>query len=139
MQMCRGGRNFIDFAPVWRRCFMMILVVCLMCPGSVGIAMAAPPRQKSFPSPEVGVQALIDAAKNNDTKAMLQIFGPEAQSLISTGDPVSDRARRARFVQAYEEAHTLVQSGDTKVMLQIGNDAWLFPIPLIKDNTSWRF
>jgi hypothetical protein len=24
-------------------------------------------------------------------------------------------------------------------MLQIGNDAWLFPIPLVKDSTSWRF
>jgi hypothetical protein len=118
---------------------MMMLVVRLLCLGSVGIAIAAPTRQQSFPSPEAGVQALLDAAKNNDTKAMLQIFGPEAQSLISTGDPVSDRARRARFVQAYEEEHTLVQSGDTKAMLQIGKDAWPFPIPLVKDSTSWHF
>jgi len=107
--------------------------------GSIGIAIAAPPRQQSFPSPEAGVQALIDAAKSNDTKAMLQLFGPGSQSLISTGDPVFDRARRARFVQAYEEAHTLVPAGDTKVMLQIGTDAWPFPIPLVKDSTSWRF
>jgi hypothetical protein len=42
-------------------------------------------------------------------------------------------------VQAYEEAHTLVQSGDTKVILQVGKDEWPFPIPLVKDNTSWRF
>jgi hypothetical protein len=85
------------------------------------------------------VQALIDAAKHNDTKAMLQIFGPEAQSFINTGDPVSDRASRARFVEAYEEAHALVQSGDTTVILQVGKDAWPFPIPLVKDSTSWRF
>jgi hypothetical protein len=56
---------------------------------------------------------LIDAAKNNDTASLLQILAPEAQSFINTGDPVSDRASRARFVQAYEEAHTLVQAGDT--------------------------
>jgi hypothetical protein len=42
-------------------------------------------------------------------------------------------------VQAYEEAHTLVQSGDTKVMLQVGKDEWPFPIPLVKGSTSWRF
>jgi hypothetical protein len=106
---------------------------------AVGMAIAAPTSQQSFPSPETGVQALIDAAKHNDTKAMLQIFGPEAQSFINTGDPVSDRASRARFVEAYEEAHALVQSGDTTVILQVGKDAWPFPIPLVKDSTSWRF
>ena len=137
--MFRGTRNFADFAPVWRRCLMMVLVVCLMSMGSVGIAMGAPTRQQSFPSPEAGVQALMDATKSNDTKTMLKILGPEAQSFINTGDPVSDRASRARFVQAYEEAHTLVQSGDTKVILQVGKDEWPFPIPLVKGSTSWRF
>jgi hypothetical protein len=118
---------------------MMVLVVCLLCLDAVGMAIAAPTRQQSFPSPETGAQALIDAAKHNDTQAMLQIFGPEAQSFINTGDPVSDRASRARFVQAYEEAHTLVPAGETKAILQIGQDAWPFPIPLVKDNTRWRF
>ena len=101
--------------------------------------MGAAAGQKSFPSPEAGVQALMDAAKSNDIETMLQLLGPEAQSFINTGDPVSDQASRERFVQAYEEAHTLVQSGDTKVILQVGKDEWPFPIPLVKDSTSWRF
>jgi hypothetical protein len=118
---------------------MMVLVVCFTVVGSVGIAVGAAARQQSFPSPEAGVQTLIDATKSNDTKAMLQILGPEAQAFINTGDPVSDRAMRARFVQVYEEAHTLVQSGDTRVILQVGKDTWPFPIPLVKGSTSWRF
>src|SRR5262249_20967 len=109
----------------------------LMSTGSVAIAADA--RQKSFPSPEEAVQALLDAARNNDTQSLLQILGPEAQSFINTGDAVSDRASRAHFVQAYEEAHALVQSGDTKVILQIGKDEWPFPIPLVKSGTGWRF
>ena len=137
--MFRGIRNVAYFAPAWRRCLMMVLVVCLLLVGSVGIAIGAPTRQLSFPSPEAGVQALIDATKNNDTKTILQILGPEAQSFINTGDPVSDRTSRTRFVQAYEEAHTLVQLGDTKVILQVGEDAWPLPIPLVKGSTSWRF
>jgi len=139
MQMLRGTRNFANFAPVWRRRFVMVLVTGLMLMSAVGIAIGATARQQTFPSPEEGVQALMDAAKNNDTTSLLQVLGPEAQSFISTGDPVSDRTSRARFVQAYEEAHALVQLGDTQVILQIGKDAWPFPIPLIKDNTSWRF
>jgi Protein of unknown function (DUF2950) len=137
--MFRGTRNFADLAPVWRRRLMMVLVIDLLLLGSVGIAIGAAVRQQSFPSPEEGVRALMDAAKNNDTASLLQVLGPEAQPFINTGDAVSDRASRARFVQAYEEAHTLVQVGDTQVILQIGNDAWPFPIPLVKDNTSWRF
>ena len=137
--MCRGSRNFANFVPAWRQCLMIVLVIGLLSMGSVGIAIGAAARQKSFPSPEAGVQALIEAAKSNDTKTMLQILGPEAQSFINTGDPVSDRTSRERFVQSYEEAHTLVQSGDTKVILQVGQDEWPFPIPLVKGSTSWRF
>jgi len=107
--------------------------------GSVGIAIGAAARQQSFPSPEEGGRALMEAAKHDDIANLLQVLGPEAQSFISTGDPVSDRASRARFVQAYEEVHTLVPVGDTKAIVQIGKDAWPFPIPLVKDNTRWRF
>ena len=137
--MLRGIRNFAAFAPVWRRHFVMGLVIGLMFMSAVGIAIGAAARQQTFSSPDEGVQALINAAKNNDTASLLQVLGPEAQSFINTGDPVSDRASRGRFVQAYEEAHTLVQSGDTQVILQVGKDPWPFPIPLVKDNTSWRF
>jgi Protein of unknown function (DUF2950) len=139
MHVVRGTRNFADFAPRWRRCLMVVFVICLMSMGAVGIVIGAAARQKTFPSPEAGVQALIDAAKRNNTTSLLQVLGPEAQAFINTGDPVSDQASRARFVQAYEEAHTLVQSGDTKVILQLGKDEWPFPIPLVKDNTRWRF
>src|SRR5262245_4784644 len=138
MQMFRGSRNFADFAPIWRRRLRMLLVVGLMFMGSVGIAIGAAATQESFPSPEEGVQALMDAAKNNDTKSLLKVLGPEAQSFINTGDPVSDRESRERFVQAYEEAHALVQVGDSQVILQIGKDEWPFPIPLVKNSTSWN-
>ena len=137
--MLRGTRNFADVAPVWGRCFVIVLVLCLMVTSAVGMAIGATTRQQTFASPEEGVRALLDAAKNNDTANLLQVLGSEAQSFINTGDPVADRASRARFVQEYEEAHTLVQSGDTKVILQIGKDEWPFPIPLVKDNASWRF
>ena len=101
--------------------------------------MGAAARQKSFPTPEEGVRALIEAAQKNDTTTLLAILGPEAKSFVNTGDPVSDRDNRERFLKSYEEAHTLVQSGDTKVVLQIGKDEWPFPIPLIKGSAGWRF
>ena len=137
--MYRGTRNVVACAPVWHQLLMMALIVCLTLMGSVGSAMGAAAGQQSFPSPEASVQALLEAAKRNDTTTMLRILGPEAQAFLNTGDPVADQASRARFVHAYDEAHALVPSRDTKVILQVGKDDWPFPIPLVKANTSWRF
>jgi hypothetical protein len=128
-----------DCAPVWRQRLTMMLVLCLLSMGAVGVAMGAAARQKSFAAPEAGVQALIEAAQRHDTTALLAILGPEAKALVDTGDPVADRASREHFVTSYEEAHTLVKSGDTRVVLQIGHDEWPFPIPLVKGSTGWRF
>jgi hypothetical protein len=85
------------------------------------------------------VRTLIEAAQKNDTATLLAVLGPEAKALVDTGDPVADRESLERFVKSYEEAHTLVPSGDTKVVLQIGKDEWPFPIPLIKGSAGWRF
>jgi hypothetical protein len=117
----------------------MPLVLCLLSMGAVGVAMGAAARQKSFPAPEEGVRTLIEAAQKNDTATLLAVLGPEAKALVDTGDPVADRESLERFVKSYEEAHTLVPSGDTKVVLQIGKDEWPFPIPLIKGSAGWRF
>jgi hypothetical protein len=139
MMMLRCTRNVTNCAPVWYRRLTMLLVLSLLSMGAVGVALGAAVRQLSFPTPEEGVQALLAAAQRHDQTTLLAILGPEAQSLISTGDPVADRESGERFVKAYEEAHTLVQSGETKVVLQIGQDEWPFPIPLIKDSAGWRF
>jgi hypothetical protein len=100
---------------------------------------AAAAAQKRFASVEDGVQALIDTIKAGDVKAMLAVLGPAARRLITSGDPVVDRYDRERVVQAYEESHSLVMSGETKAVLQVGRDDWPFPIPLVKDETGWRF
>jgi hypothetical protein len=139
MTMWRCTSNVTDCTPARSRHLTVLLVLSLLSMGAAGVALGAAVRQKSFPTPEEGVQALIEAVQNNDITALLGILGPEAKSLADTGDPVVDRENRERFVKSYEEAHTLVQAGDTKIVLQIGKDEWPFPIPLIKDSAGWRF
>jgi hypothetical protein len=103
---------------------------------SVGAAAAA---QKRFASAEDGVQALIAAAKAGDLKSMLDVLGPAARPLITSGDPVVDRNDRERLAKAYEESHSLIMAGERKAVLQVGKDDWPFPIPLVKDADGWRF
>jgi hypothetical protein len=138
--MFRSCTNFADAASIWRQSLVAACALCLFVSASTRVALGATAsKQQSFASPEAGVQALIEALSAGDTPALLQVLGPEARPLIETGDPVADRQGRERFVKSYEEAHTLVQSGDTKVVLQTGKDAWPLPIPLVKGSAGWRF
>jgi hypothetical protein len=110
----------------------LVLAIALalgLAPSAFG---ATAVKQKMFASAEEGVKALMEAVKKNDTNAVLAILGPEAKSLIESGDQVSDRAAGERFVKFYEESNKLVKSGDTKAVLEVGKDAWPFPIPLVK-------
>jgi len=110
-----------------------VLVVTLMLAQT---SLAA--RQKTFPSAEEAVQAFIAAETSNDNKALLAIFGPEANKLIFSGDPISDKERRTDFLKLYGERNSLVaRNGD--MILQIGPDDYPFPIPLVKKGNAWYF
>ncbi len=97
------------------------------------------PDQGNYRSPEDAVKALVEALSANDEKKLIAIFGPGGKQLISSGDEVADSAGRERFLQAYQEKNRLVEVDSKKVVLEIGNDAWPFPIPIKKIGKDWRF
>jgi hypothetical protein len=103
-------------------------------------ATAQPARavQKTFATPEAAVAALLAAVKVHDKDALRDIFGPQIRELL-TGDDVQDKANSRKFAAAVEERVNPVSEGDGKVILDIGANKWPFPIPLVKENSSWRF
>ncbi|HSE06097.1 MAG TPA: DUF2950 domain-containing protein [Methylomirabilota bacterium] len=94
--------------------------------------------QRRFASLEDATGALIGAMRAGDRKAMLEIFGQEGRGLVWSGDEVSDRRARERFVAAYDEKHRL-EAGGGKVVLVVGRDDFPFPVPIVPDGPSWRF
>jgi len=101
-------------------------------------AIAAAPQQKTFSSAEEAVKATIAAAKAGNDKELLAIFGPQSKDLISSGDAVADKERRARVIAAYDEKNRLSKEGDNTILI-IGNNEWPFPIPLVQEGGKWRF
>jgi hypothetical protein len=99
---------------------------------------ASPAKQKAFASPEEAVKAAVAAAKNNDDKELLAIFGASAKDLLSSGDAVADKQRRERFLAAYNEKNSIASEGDSRI-ITVGNSAWPFPIPLVKKADGWVF
>jgi Protein of unknown function (DUF2950) len=95
--------------------------------------------QMAYKSPEDAVSALITAAKADDTKSVLNVLGPMAAGILSSGDSVADAGERKIFLEAYDKKHGIEKNGDDMALLLVGDVDWPFPIPLVRRDGSWLF
>jgi len=108
--------------------------------GSLAIPLKAQQRgQKTFPSAEEASKALIAAGTNNDEGALLEILGPDAKDIVSSGDPTEDAENRANIVKKYNEMHRLLKEPDGMTTIYIGAENWPMPIPLVNKGSIWYF
>jgi len=103
------------------------------------LTLAQEPNQKLFHSPGEASAALFGAVQQADNRALLEILGPAAKDLVSSGDPVEDKKERERFVAKYEEMHRIAKERDGAMILYIGAENWPNPIPLVEKNAVWYF
>jgi Protein of unknown function (DUF2950) len=115
------------------RTMAIAITLALVLTGSAPAA-----EQKRFESVAVAVDALIAALRADDQKALAEILGESGRPLVSSGDPVSDRAAMTRFVADYDQRHQL-EAGGGKVILRVGSEDFPLPIPLVPDGPSWRW
>jgi len=112
--------------------------VLLMILTFAGMPAEAAVKQKGFASPEDAVKAFVAASKANDDKEIIAIVGSGAKDLLYSGDPVSDKERRKRLLEAYDKKNSLVKDGE-KMVLVMGENDWPYPIPLVKQGEKWIF
>jgi hypothetical protein len=94
----------------------------------------------TFATPDEAVTALATAAEKHDVPELRRLFGPGTDDLLSSGDEVEDRRGREAFLQRYQASHQLVSGGSADlVVLQVGEDNWPLPIPLVRKNGRWYF
>ena len=96
--------------------------------------------QKTFSSPADAGTAFVEAAKSGDQAALVAIFGPDAHTVLFSGDTVKDKDAMQDFVAAYNQMHrwrTIKVGGE---MLYTGADNYAFPIPLGQNSSGqWEF
>ena len=103
-----------------------------------GVNAGAALKQKGFATPEAAVRAFAAAMESNDENELLSIFGMAGKELISSGDPVRDKQRRETFIADYNRKNKLAQEG-SRMILNVGEKDWPFPIPLVKQGDQWFF
>ena len=117
--------------------FAMASVILTGCIPSNSVAQEK--GQRTFSSAEDASNALIKAIQSNDENAMLIVLGQDAKQIVSSGDQVEDKERRANIVLKYEQMHRLVREPDRTTTLYIGAENWPMPIPLVVKSNRWYF
>ena len=116
----------------------MAVIVAMAVPVLVGCS-----RQSrdvvTFATPEEAVMALSTALEKNDQERLRQIFGPDTEDLLKSGDDVADRRGREAFIKRLHKRHQLVAGNPDRLMLHVGEDDWPLPIPLIREDGRWHF
>lgn len=106
---------------------------------TIALTACSQPTPGVFDSPEAAIQTLSDLIGQNDDEKTEQVFGPGSVEMFRSGDAEADREDFGRVKEMIQEGVAFEDiDADTKVAL-LGDAAWPWPIPLVKDGDGWRF
>ena len=115
-------------------CFLLAVSLILLL---TAVSMNAQTAQ-TFSSPEDAVKELVAAARSKDRAAIDRILAPDAKKLRSN-DPVQEAEEMAAFAQRADEKTEFIKVNDSKYTLEIGDEGWSFPVPIVKRGDQWAF
>ena len=106
---------------------------------AAGVQAGPQKGQHTYATAQDAAQALVAALKENNSRALLAVLGPDAGNLVSSGDAVEDQQDREQFLEKYKQMHRLVTELDGQTTLYVGAENWPMPIPLAHESNAWYF
>lgn len=103
------------------------------------LALSAPAgagSQKTFASPEIAVQTLVDSLARNDDAAVRAILGIESDKLLPLDRPSWED--RLAFLGARARGHRILNDGDKVARLELST-GWTLPVPMVRTAQGWVF
>jgi hypothetical protein len=95
--------------------------------------------QQYFSSPEQAVQSLLESIKADNSEALLALFGEKYKEQLFSGDAVEDKNNRQQFAATAALKQRIEKQGENRAIFIVGNEDFVFPIPLVKESNNWRF
>ncbi|HKX54496.1 MAG TPA: DUF2950 domain-containing protein, partial [Xanthomonadales bacterium] len=92
-----------------------------------------------FETPEAAVQAMAGLVGQQDDQALEGVFGPGSAELFHSGDTAADMEDAQRVKSWIEDKVEFEEFDENTRIALLGEDAWPFPIPLVRDGEGWRF
>jgi DUF2950 family protein len=121
----------------------LVSAVCLCVAATVPLAgsQLAPATPKTFATPHRAANALVAAAEQFDVGRLVELFGPNGEGIVLSGEYAQDRQRAADFVaKAHEKMVVSVDPNSrSRAYLIVGEEDWPFPVPIVKRSGRWSF
>jgi hypothetical protein len=108
----------------------MLAGVCLL-------ASVVAQAQQAYPTPDAASEALVDAVRRGDEKAMRTVLGADWRKFIPVGDV--ERQDIDAFLAEWDKQHKTYSETSGEAILSVGEGGWTFPIPMHKSAAGWRF
>ena len=102
--------------------------------------LIAPPgavAQAVYATPEAAADALIDSVARHDDAELRRVLGPSVDQLAPKGQDAAER--RTNFLAAWSRGHKILPEGSEGARIEVGDDGWILPIPLVKVAQGWKF
>jgi hypothetical protein len=100
--------------------------------------VAAPLKQRHFPTADAAADAMTEALRKDDDKAISAMLGSSWRDFVPGTRDDEDKTR-ANYLKSWDENHKLVADGDGKMLVEVGTTGFKMPIPIVKDADGWRF
>ncbi len=133
----RSGRTAVTVA------WICLSMPCLLAaqPTPATKAPAAGESSKGFDTPQQAADALVAAAGKFDEVGLMQMFVPNGDDIVFTGEIGHDRQLALDFAAKAQEKKSISvdpKSGN-RAFLLVGDEEWPFPVPLVKRSNKWYF
>jgi len=121
--------------------FAFLIAAGLFIGTTQAVAVEKTQEQKVFSSPEDAAKALENACKDNDEKALLEMFGSVYEKALISTDKNTDKNNRKKLAELLAQKVTFRKqiNDDNIVTIIVGHIEYPFPIPLIKGKSGWTF
>jgi hypothetical protein len=124
-------------ASLLRRASLALVLAGSFAAGLSTIGWAQTAKSQGFATPEAAADALTEAIRRDDDKAVSAALGAGWRDFV-LGRPEDEERTREKFLQAWDANHKVVVDGN-KATIEVGTTGWTSPIPLVKDGDQWRF
>jgi hypothetical protein len=94
-----------------------------------------------FDTPQKAADALVDAAEKFDVVALTEIFGPQGNDIVFSGEMAQDRNHATDFAAQARKKKSVSMDpkGGARAFLLVGEEDWPFPVPLVQQGGKWHF
>lgn len=123
-------------ASMFRKTFLALILAGGLA-ASFAMGASAQSKPQGFPTPEAAADALTDAIRRDDPKAVSAALGANWRDFVLGRAEDEDRLRD-KFLEAWDANHKVVVDGN-KATIEVGTTGWTGPIPIVKDGDQWRF